>query len=282
MRSELRAALIAAIAGALVPGCLLATSLDGFSGGPDDASPPVTNEGGADADAVPGDAPSSSDAADAAGPFRCPQQSAIFCADFESDPFDMGLVTTVESGGALRTTTGKFGRALEATIPMRATSTRPNAAIIKPLPMPAATPFTLSYDVLVDDPIGEGVIDYGGFFFNGPYYILALRSDTGGTVYLHEYADPFMFEINPLNRSRTLAHGPVVGKWTHVVMKVTFASDATSSSLKLTLDGDTVLDAAIDAYRYGGQPKLTIGIANAEDKGKAARMLYDDVLVTSP
>jgi hypothetical protein len=277
---------VGAVVVAFAPACLLTTSLDGLSGPADDAGAGADR---ASAEAGGGDGPvtdtASADVVDAARPFRCADQVAVFCADFDTDPFDVGFSDTIApAGGTLSAGPGRFDRGLVAQTPVRNTATRPGASRVKFLDMiPARTSFTYAYDILVEPASGAGTLDYGGFYFNGPFYTMSLRSSDDGKVFLHEYADADLVGGFPeLNRSRPLAHGLAPGVWSHVAIKITFSPGA--SALKVTFDNEVMADGmSIDAYRYADDnPKIPVGIFGAEDVGKAVKMTFDDVLVTMP
>jgi hypothetical protein len=269
---------------ALAPACLLTTSFDGLTGDAVPDAAPVPAEAAVDAGGV--DAPIADsvvgDVVDAARPFRCAEQTAVFCADFDTDPFDVGFNEIItEEGGSVVAGSGRFGRGLVAQIPLHGASNTPAAIALKVLDgLSATTSFTYAFDILIEPAAGAGYLTYAGFFYNGPYYEMNLRSDDEGRFYLHEYADAFM-AIPALGRDRLIARGPVPGTWTHVVMKVTFSVG--SSKLKLMFDDDVMMDdAPIDAHRYASTPKIPVGIYDTGNAGKAVKLTYDDVIVTTP
>jgi hypothetical protein len=268
-----------------VGACSLTTSFDDLTAG-------GGMRDGAGADVETGDGPSDAavvDAAslpretgvDAATPFRCADHAdAVFCADFETDPFDRGWDEQLDTNGSYALIPARSSRGLSSSVPARADdSQRVAAGLADTVVMTPGTSFTYSFDILLGATLTTAnIVDFGGFVFHGPYYSAVLRS-SNGDFYLQEYGDAT--GARPvLSTGHALTAGPKAGVWSHVEMRFTFAQSSSHAVVKL--DGATVLDGDIAAYQYASTPHLVAGITNVEGHGTAFTTVIDDVLATAP
>lgn len=239
------------------------------------------SESGAGGDASAGDADATTTA------FGCADHaSALFCADFETGPFNANWgYTFFRNGGTLVLGAGRFGSGLVATVPARAdpgVSTRPAATVETSVTLTARAPLTLAFDMNIPSAAtGGGVVDIGGFDFHGPFYVVTFRMENDGTIHLHEYGDPLGSNPNLLTDAPLTAQ-PAIGSWVHVAMALTFPTSS-SARLVVTFDGATTFDGPIGASPYASQPFVYAGINNAESAASLGRTVdVDDILVTTP
>jgi hypothetical protein len=292
-RIRLVGACAAVTIAAMAAACTFTTSLDGFSNGPTD-----DRESGADAakeaDAPPVDVEAGKpvpdagidvEAGDDGGASFCGAHAgAVFCADFEKDPFNAGWIETLRAnGGTVLTGPGRDGRGIECRVPTRAgtsDSTRPSAALHGPVLLQPRQPFTLAFDMNIAVAIGGGVIDIGGFNYSGVFYVATFRMQDNGIVTVHEYGDPTMGAGQVL-ADYPLIIQPGIGRWVRVEMMVTFPA-GNDVHLVARFDGALAYDGKLSAAAYASQPYIFAGIINVENAGQARTVGFDDVLVTTP
>jgi hypothetical protein len=276
---------------ALAGACSLTTSLSGLSNGPDDVDSGTDAANGVDGAmlAPEGGTDGGQDAGDGAATtqtFRCADHpGALFCADFDNGPFNVGWTDIYDpNGGTLALGDGRFGRGLVATIPTHGAttpSTRPGATLETGVNLPARAPFTFAFDTKIESAApGGGVYEISGIFFHVNFYVVTFRIEDSGAIVLHEYGDPIGSAPFLLN-DFPLMVGPPIGSWVHVAMQMTFPSSS-SVHLRVQFDGAIAYDGAIGASPYASPPFVYGGISNAENAGQARAVDFDDIVVTTP
>lgn len=263
--------------GALGGACSLTTSLSDLTGGA------TTDAGRNDGDATAlTDSGNAIDGAAGVVPFRCSDRpGALFCSDFETDPFNFGWDKPLQDNGTFGLVPARTSRGLSGTVESRTAATQSFAAgLVKTVTMTPLTPFTFSFDVLLGSSLDTAnVVDFGGFALRGDTFYQTDLRFSNGTFTLQEFADANA-SFPALNKATDLTYGPPAGSWAHVELRWTFPAGSSHAVVKI--DGATVLDLDTVAHRYPASPQIMVGITNAPGKGSAFKIVVDDVLVTTP
>jgi hypothetical protein len=278
--------------GGLCAGTWLACALPGGDefarGAPrsaDDGGPESSSGLGADA-AGPGDGASEASTTTSGG---CKAMTgAVFCADFDGQPFDLGFVPNTASPiGTLAadpTHVISTPSALLATLPQRSAG-QPYAFLEHTLPA-GLTSFRVAWSAYLDDQgSSQSAVDFGVALVRegNPYRALAIRYErpAGGTpsFVLFEYGNatatkPQIVDFTPIQA----APAPRFQRF-----ELLLATNGESSNVRLTIDGTTALPAkATTLYDQTSPYSLYVGIAASDGAGGAVSVYVDDVVVTQP
>lgn len=236
-------------------------------------------EGGKKTDAATADEGGASEAGTQleAGGEGCPN-GALLCEDFDTH----GLTgwSQVASTGTVTLGSGRAGNGLVASMPARDGSSRLSAVIERTFTLPARTPFTVAYDLMVSAVQNVGVVDLHFFSVKSQYYELGLRfADYGAHSFVHDYGDSVGgggtvgddFAIEPV----------VPATWTRVALTVTYPPGSVHA--RVTYDGVSKWQDDIPAGNYNSTTRfLSLGIGSTERAGNAITVTIDNLVVTSP
>jgi hypothetical protein len=208
--------------------------------------------------------------------------NTFFCADFDTEPFDVGMTTNQVAPGALGPATTPVvspPRSLMASLPQRGAG-KPHAFLDRPL-FDDTRSFRASWSVWIEGAGTQSAVDIGGIYRSPVYHSLAIRyaraaTDATGQFRLFEYAD--QDGSNPQLVQFTDLGGATVGRFVRFAMLVT--QTQTSSSVTVTIDDTPALsNHPIQLYRASGQTHIAAGIITSDGPGDAVTVYVDDVVV---
>ena len=285
-RPEVARGLAAAIsASTLLAACALTTSFAGLSVGPVDggAGGSSASDGSAAMDgSVPDSRAPEASTADGQSFFRCADHAtAVFCADFDGEPFDLGFEKVPPANGAGSGASTSFfsspPRSLLATLPARGSSPMlPVAGVLRRLP--GTRSLLLSFALRIEESTDQDGIDVASISYrpaSGFYGVfLRYRRNPAPNFLLFEFA------TSPsLTRFVDLPGRPKLGAFAHVEMTLDVAS--TSSAISVAVDGSPlVVTSPLSAHQYvTSTPIVQLGIVGSNDTGGPIEIRFDDVLV---
>jgi hypothetical protein len=235
-----------------------------------------------------GNGPNGVDAGDSGGPLLpgcAGHPTAIFCADFDTDPYDNGFDTNSANGISSDTKTAVSPpRSLVATLPSRGDG-MPNSFLEHFLD-PGVTSFRLSWSAKLEDSGAQSAVDFGvSLSRNTPtYHSLQVRyvhaAGDSPMLQLFEYAnaqgnDPQVVDFNDFTVL------PRVGQFQRFEMRMT--QSASASLVTLLLDGVTIFtDHPLTFYRATGATRIMAGIGGSDGPGDPVVVHVDDVVVEPP
>jgi hypothetical protein len=236
---------------------------------PDDAMPPhaVVTNGDGSAPVVTGCAA---------------RANTFFCADFDADPFDVGMTTDKGAPGVLGPATTHVlspPRSLTASLPQRGAG-KPHAFLDRHL-FDDTRSFRASWSVWIEGAGAQSAVDIGGVYRTAVYRSLSIRyeygaTDVSGKLRLFEYGNadgssPQLVQFTDLG-------GATLGRFVRFAMLVT--QTQTSSSVTVSIADTPVLsNHPIQLYRSSGETHFGAGIVSSDGPGEPIAVYVDDVVV---
>ena len=212
--------------------------------------------------------------------------NALFCADFDGDPYDKGFDANGASGRVASDsqTFVSSPRSLVATLGSRGAGLP--FSYLEHLLDGSIISYRVSWSAKLDDSGVQTAVDHGvALSRNQPvYHSLQVRyahyAGTAPKLLLFEYADaegqtPQLVDFT--NFSTT----PDVAQFHRFEMRIT--QSASASSVTVLLDGKTVLaDHALTFHRATGPTRIIAGIGGSDGPGDPVVVHVDDVAVDPP
>jgi hypothetical protein len=285
---------LAVIAVGLAGACGLPGSADFTSGGGPDAGADVAIADAAGPPGVTGVEAGTSDAGDSGASLGCKAYpTAIFCADFDGNPFDVGFTHNADGTppGQLdvdRTVFASAPAAALASLGARSGSgPKPDAYLYHQLP-DATSSFRLSWSAAYEDQGTQEAVDFGISPVKqttGVYHSVVLRYHHGPdgslSLQLFEYgapdgAQPEVVEFTPL-----AVPPPAPGRFARYELDL--VQSAGASSVSVFVDGTEALaNHALSFHVVSGPVGLRVGVASSDGVGSPFVVRVDDVVVEPP